>query len=175
MRGPSFREMTANVCIAKILAPHGIRGEVKLASYATKPLTAYGLLVDSSGKVFKIKSVKGSGDKLTATFEGIATREAAEALKGKELYAKRNALPDTRPNEFYHADLIGLKAIVKDGAAYGTVLAVHDFGAGAILEIDLANGGSEMLPFNNAFVPEVDLESKTLTIIPPEYMVAEDE
>ncbi|CEG10225.1 Ribosome maturation factor RimM [Afipia felis] len=94
---------------------------------------------------------------LVATLKGVADRDAAERLNGIELYISRDALPETDDGEYYHADLIGLAAIDAQGASIGTVTAIHNFGAGDIIEIAPKSGPSLLLPFTNAVVPTVDL------------------
>jgi 16S rRNA processing protein RimM len=101
---------------------------------------------------------------LVASFKGVADRDAAERLNGIELYISRDALPDTDEDEYYHADLIGLAAIDPQGASIGTVTAIHNFGAGDIIEIAPKNGPSLLLPFTNAVVPTVDLAAGHVVI-----------
>ena len=100
-------------------------------------------------------------------FKGIADRNAAESLKGQALYVPRDALPEPEPGEFYLADLIGLKAEDEGGAALGTVKAVHNFGAGDVIEIVRANGASEYVPFTDNAVPTVDVAGGRVVIVPP--------
>ncbi|HKS64657.1 MAG TPA: ribosome maturation factor RimM, partial [Xanthobacteraceae bacterium] len=93
---------------------------------------------------------------------------AAEALTNTRLYVARAKLPKPADDEFYHADLIGLAATTADGAAFGTVKAVHNFGAGDLLEIEPASGGtSVMLPFTETSVPTVDIAGRKLIVAPP--------
>jgi 16S rRNA processing protein RimM len=98
---------------------------------------------------------------------GVADRDAADRLKGVKLFVPRDRLPSPEPGEFYHADLIGLRAVTCEGAEVGNVIAVHDFGAGAVLEI--AGGSGElMVPFTDACVPTVDVEAGVVVVIIPE-------
>ena len=102
-----------------------------------------------------------------ARFSGIADREAAEALKGVRLYVSRQALPATNEDEFYHADLVGLPVDTKDGARLGTVAAVHNFGAGDIIEVRDEKGGELLLPFSDPVFPVVDIKGGRLVADPP--------
>jgi 16S rRNA processing protein RimM len=96
-------------------------------------------------------------------------RNAAEQLTNLKLFVPRERLAPPAADEFYHADLIGLSAVTAEGAAIGTVVAVHDFGAGDILELRPAAGGTTiMLPFTDAFVPDVDIAGGRITVVPPE-------
>jgi 16S rRNA processing protein RimM len=103
--------------------------------------------------------------------DGIATREQAQALAGVRLFVDRSALPETEDeDEFYHADLIGLRAETADGTPFGTVLALYDFGAGDVLEIRMPDGQTELLPFTRAVVPVVDVKGGRLVVEPPDVV-----
>jgi 16S rRNA processing protein RimM len=96
-------------------------------------------------------------------------RNAAERLTSIKLFVPRERLPPADDGEFYHADLIGLSAVTADGAAVGTVVAIHDFGAGDILELrPVAGGTTIMLPFTEAFVPAIDIAGRRIVVAPPE-------
>jgi 16S rRNA processing protein RimM len=158
------------LCIGVIGAPRGVRGEVRVKSYTAEPaaLAGYRPLTDESGRrEFRLKVLESRGDMLVARIEGVADRDAAEALKGVRLYIARAALPPAGADEYYQADLIGLGAETKDGAALGTVKAVEDFGAGPLLEIALGDGRSVLVPFTDAVVPVVDLAAGRLVVDPP--------
>jgi len=160
------------ICVARIGAAHGLRGEVRLNSFTADPMavTRYGVLSDADGiRTFEIENCRPTKGALIARFKGIADRTAAEALCNVDLYVPRERLPPPEPGEFYHADLIGLAAVGRDGAAIGTIVAVHDFGAGDILEIAPAGGGPTLLlPFNDAVVPEIDIAAGRLVVVPPQ-------
>lgn len=148
------------ICVAKIGAAHGVRGEVKLWPFTEDPLAVlhYGPLSTKDGaRQFEVLRARVAKDHLVATLRGIATRDDAARINGLELYIPREALPATEADEYYHADLIGLSAIDAQGAAIGTVVAIHNFGAGDIIEIAPARGPTLLLPFTNAVVPSVDL------------------
>ena len=150
----------ARICVAKIGAAHGVRGEVRLWPFTEDPMAVlhYGPLSTKDGaRQFEVARARAAKDHLVATFKGVADRNEAERLNGIELYISRDALPATDEGEYYHADLIGLAAVDPQGAAIGTVTAIHNFGAGDIIEIAPNSGPSLLLPFTNAVVPTVDL------------------
>ena len=166
------------VCVGVIGGVHGVRGIVKVKPFTADPadVTAYGPLTDKSGKrVIGLTLLSKHKGQWLARVEGIDDRTAAEALRGTELYAERGRMPVPEEDEFYHADLIGLTAVGTDGAEIGTVRAVHDFGAGDILEIVSAEGPPLMLPFTKAVVPEVDIAGGRLVVDPPEELVVRPE
>ncbi len=111
---------------------------------------------------------------LVATLKDIATREEAERLNGVELYVAREKLPATSEDEYYHADLIGLAAVNAAGEPLGRVIAIHNFGAGDIIEIAPPNGATMLLPFSNAVVPTVDLEGGRVVIELPDEIEGDD-
>jgi 16S rRNA processing protein RimM len=155
------------VVMAQIGRAHGLKGEVHAQSFTADPLalTDYGDLTDAQGRVFKIAAMRLAGSGLVLRLNGVTTREAAEALNGVELLLPREALPDTGDDDdFYYADLIGLDALEKDGENLGKVLAVHNFGAGDMLEVQLTNGKSVFVPFTKAAVPEVKVKTGHLII-----------
>lgn len=168
--------MAALVCVAQIGGAHGIRGEVKLKSFTADPMAVkdYGPLTSEDGSAsFEIEALRPAKGYLVARLRGVADRDAAERLARLRLYVPRERLPPAAPDEFYHVDLIGLAAVAADGAEIGTVVAVHDFGAGDILELRPRAGGTTiMVPFTETFVPRVDLAAGRVTVVPPEVMEA---
>jgi 16S rRNA processing protein RimM len=163
--------MAAQICIARIGAAHGVRGAVKLWTFTEDPLAvkAYGPLLTKDGaRQFEVTSAREAKGHLVATLKGIATREDAERLNGVELYIAREKLPVTDEDEYYHADLIGLAAVTKAGAPLGRVVAIHNFGAGDIIEIAPPHGATMLLPFTNAVVPTVDLAGGSVVIELPD-------
>ena len=163
--------MAARVCVAQIGAAHGVRGEVRLKSFTEDPLnvTRYGALETEDGRRFEVEALRPAKDVLIARLKGVADRNAAAALKNTRLYVPRERLPQPADDEFYQADLIGLAAHTRDGAPFGTVMAVHNFGAGDLLEIEPAAGGATvMLPFTRAVVPVVEIASGRIVVAPPE-------
>jgi 16S rRNA processing protein RimM len=152
-----------------------VRGDVRIKSFTVDPegFAAYGPLTDKTGaREFRIKVHGLARGLLRAHIKGVDDRNAAEALAGVELYVERGRLSEQDEDEFYHSDLIGLKAALRDGSEYGVVRALHDFGAGDVIEIVLAAGGIVVLPFTKAVVPSVDLEAGVVVIAPPEEVEA---
>ena len=169
--------MSALVCVARIGAAHGVRGAVKLWTFTEDPFAVkrYGPLLSKDGKrQFEVATAREARDHLVATFKGVTTRDEAERLNGIELYVVRAKLPATDEDEYYHTDLIGLAAVTTDGAALGRVLAIHNFGAGDIIEIAPPKGTSLLLPFSNAVVPEVDIAGGRVVIALPEEIAGEE-
>ncbi|MGE3528144.1 MAG: ribosome maturation factor RimM [Methyloceanibacter sp.] len=162
------------VLLGEIGAPQGLKGEVRLRSYTAEPaaIARYGPLVDETGRAFEIERVRATPKALIARFKGVSTREAAEALVHTKLYVERDRLPEREEEEWYHADLIGLAAIGADGAKIGEVIAVHNFGAGDLIEVKPEAGGATVLvPFTRETVPEVDVEGGRLVLAPPEGLL----
>jgi 16S rRNA processing protein RimM len=169
--------MAAPICIARIGAAHGVRGAVKLWTFTDDPLavTAYGPLATKDGKrQFEVAAAREAKGHLVATLKGVATREDAERLNGIELYIARDRLPVTSEDEYYHADLIGLAAVNAASEPLGRVIAIHNFGAGDIIEIAPPHGATLLLPFTNAVVPSVDLTSGRVVIELPEEIDGDD-
>jgi 16S rRNA processing protein RimM len=164
--------VTDRICVAQIGGAHGIRGEVKLKSFTADPLAVrdYGPLTSEDGSTsFEIEALRPAKGHLVARFRGVGDRNAAERLAHVRLFVPRERLPPPADDEFYHVDLIGLAAMTADGTEVGTVVAVHDFGAGDILELrPRAGGASIMVPFTAAFVPEVDVAGGRVVVAPPE-------
>jgi 16S rRNA processing protein RimM len=160
------------ICVAQIGGAHGIRGEVKLKSFTADPMAVkdYGPLMSEDGSAsFEIEALRPAKGHLVARLRGVEDRDAAERLAHLRLFVPRERLPPAGADEFYHVDLIGLVAVTADGTEVGTVVAVHDFGAGDILELaPRAGGATIMLPFTDAFVPVVDLAAGRITVAPPE-------
>lgn len=172
--------MTGRVCVARIGAAHGVRGEVKLWSFTQDPeaVAGYGPLQTADGtRTVEIESMRAAKDHFVARLAGVNDRDEAEKLRNVELYIARDRLPKIeQADTFYHSDLIGLDAVTADGAQVGTVHAVHNFGAGDILEImPVGSGEPTMLPFNEATVPKVDLAAKQIVVVPPGEIEAREE
>ncbi len=155
-----------------VTGARGISGEIRIRSFTSDPtaVAAYGPVSDERGaRSFRLR-VKGLvKGQVVAVVEGIDDRNAAETLKGEALYVPRGALPEAEENEFYHADLIGLRAERGDAATrteahLGTVCAVHDFGAGSVIEIAGGPAGVVMVPFTTAAVPLVDVAGGRIVV-----------
>ena len=169
--------MAAPICVARIGAAHGVRGAVKLWTFTEDPLAVkhYGPLMTKDGaRQFEVTHAREARDHLVATLKGIATREEAERLNGLELYIARERLPATDEDEYYHADLIGLAAFTSTNEPLGRVIAIHNFGAGDIIEIAPPHGSTLLLPFTNAVVPTVDLAGGRIVIELPEEIEGDD-
>jgi 16S rRNA processing protein RimM len=169
--------VAAPICVARIGAAHGVRGAVKLWTFTEDPLAVerYGPLMTKDGaRQFEIANVRAAKDHLVATFKGIATRTDAEKLNGIELYVPREKLPDTDDDEYYHADLIGLAAVTAANEPLGRVVAIHNFGAGDIIEIAPPAGATMLLPFTNAVVPTVDIAGGRVVIELPQEIEGEE-
>ncbi len=167
----------SQICLARIGAAHGVRGAVKLWTFTEDPLAVkhYGPLVTKDGaRQFEVTHVREAKGHLVATLKGVATREEAERLNGIELYVARDKLPATDENEYYHADLIGLAAVNAAGEPLGRVIAIHNFGAGDIIEIAPPNGATMLLPFTNAVVPTIDLEGGRVVIELPDEIEGDE-
>jgi 16S rRNA processing protein RimM len=164
-------DQTARILLGRIASAHGIRGEVLVHTFTEAPenIGAYGALSDASGaRQFKLRVVRVTPKGVVARVAGIDDRNAAEALKGAELYIERARLPAAAEGEFYYADLVGLTAVDADGKTIGSVAAVQNFGAGDLLEIRLSGSSkTELVPFRDAFVPEVDLAARRVVIVLP--------
>ena len=158
--------------LGEIGRPQGLQGEVRIRSFTAEPgaIADYGPLEDETGtRLFEIESLRVTPKALTARLKDVESRGQAEALTGTKLYVPRSRLPEREEDEWYHSDLIGSAALDPDGAAIGTVIAVHNFGAGDLLEIRPASGAATVLmPFTRETVPEVDVEGGWLKVVPPE-------
>jgi 16S rRNA processing protein RimM len=163
-------EPEKRVCVGLVTGPHGIRGAVRIKSFTAVPddIARYGPLADESGRRrFALAVIGAAKGVLLAQIEGIEDRNRAEALRGLKLYLPRAALPPPAADEYYHADLVGLAAELPDGTAVGRVHAVHDFGAGDVIEIARPAAPPALVPFTRAAVPLVDLAAGRLVIDPP--------
>jgi 16S rRNA processing protein RimM len=158
--------------VARIGAAHGVRGEVRLWSFTQDPMAVadYGPLQTEDGaRQFEIEALRQAKNFLVARIAGINDRDAAEGVRNLDLFVPRERLPAIEePDTFYHADLVGLKAVTADGVDVGTVMALHNFGAGDIVEIAPEGGGQTiMLPFTDATVPEIDMSARRIIVVPP--------
>ncbi|MGY4317379.1 MULTISPECIES: ribosome maturation factor RimM [Bradyrhizobium] len=169
--------MTAPVCVARIGAAHGVRGAVRLWTFTEDPLAVkdYGPLMTKDGtRQFEVTHAREAKDHLVVTLKGVASRDDAERLNGLELYVPRDRLPETDDGEYYHTDLIGLAAVTPSGQPLGKVIAIHNFGAGDIIEIAPPQGATMLLPFTNAVVPSVDLDGGRVVIDLPQEIDGDD-
>lgn len=164
------------VLLGEIGAAQGLKGEVRLRSYTQDPeaIARYGALEDEQGRAIEIERVRVTPKALIARIKGVTTREGAEALTHTKLYIDRARLPEREEDEWYHSDLIGLAAVRQDGEPIGSVVGVHNFGAGDLIEIAPPQGPTMLLPFTNAVVPTVDLAGGRVVIELPDEIEGED-
>ncbi len=159
------------VLVGVIVGAHGIKGEVKLKSFTSEPsnIGRYGTLHTSLGRSFEIAKLKPAKDGFIASLKGVADRNAAEALKGLELFVAREKLPKLREREAYAHDLIGLEVARENGSRLGKLVAMPNYGAGDLLEVAV-DGSSEtvLIPFSKAFVPQDDFTNGKITVNLPE-------
>ncbi len=174
----SAQDSASRILVGRFGAAHGVRGEIRIKSYTADPmaLADYAGLSDQTGaRGFRIESARPvKDDIIVARLKGVGDRSAAEALTNIEIYIDRAALPPPDEEEFYIADLIGMRAQRADGAPFGVISNVLNFGAGDILDIALEGGGSQLVPFTRACAPHVDVKSRCVTVEPPEEVDGED-
>ena len=159
-----------HVVLGIITSAHGIRGEVKLKSFTEDPgaIAGYGPLHTKTGGTLEIETLKPSKNGFIARIKGVKDRNQAEALRGTELRVDRDKLPEPGDEEFYYADLVGLAAETPDGKSYGKVIAVHDFGAGDLLEMQLTDTSkTELIAFSAATVPAIEIADGRIVVVPP--------
>ena len=164
------------ICVGIVTGPHGLKGDVKLKSYPENPkdVAAFGPVTDKSGeRQFDIRILSANQKGLVVELSGVRGREAAEAIRGTELYMVRDLLPELEEDEFYYSDLVGLVVEDINGAAIGTVSLVDNYGAGEIIEVDLKDGGTEMYPMSREVVPTIDLKNGRVVINPPAEIFAD--
>jgi 16S rRNA processing protein RimM len=161
------------VAMGVIGRPHGVRGLVRVTSFTAEPadLASYPLQ-DERGRRFALEwrgeGIAAIGERAGGETRWVRDRDAAARLTNVRLYAPREALPPPEDDEFYLTDLVGMAAFDAAGKPLGTVAAVHDYGAGASLEI-----GALLVPFTRACVPEVDVAARRLTVVPPAEVAGE--
>ena len=161
----------ARVCVGSIAGAFGVQGEVRLKSFCAQPeaIATYGALWTEDGKrQFTVRLTRPVAGGLGARLSGVRTKEEADGLRGVTLWADRGALPTLPDDEFYHADLIGLAVQDTGGAPLGHVRAVHNHGAGDLLEVETPGRGTLLLPFTRAVVPTVDLAAGRIVADPPD-------
>ena len=165
--------VTSPVCLGVILGAFGVHGEVRVKSFCQIPenITAYGDVFSESGQKFHLHSVRTIKDGIAVRIDGVQSREDAIALKNTQLFANRGDLPDLELDDFYHSDLIGLAVVGQDGTALGHIIAVHNYGAGDILEVQPQTATKEnsvLLPFSHAVVLVVDIAKGQIVIDTPD-------
>lgn len=168
--------MKAQVCVGAIVGAQGVRGAIRVKSFTADPVdvASYGPVSDEAGsRRFKLKVIGEAKGLVVVKLDGIDDRNAAEALRGTQLFVDRDRLPKTEEDEFLYTDLVGLRAEGVDGSAMGTIRGISDFGAGEVLDIVNSEGGSFMIPFTLAAVPVVDVAGGRVVIDPPVYAEVE--
>lgn len=166
------------ICVAAIAGSYGVRGEARVKSFCAVPedVAAYGPLTSEDGTYrFELRIIRPVKNGFSVRLSGVKTKEEADALKGVRLYADRAVLPDLPDDEFYHADLIGLDVLDTGGTVLGKIRAVHDHGAGDLLEV-FGPGlkSTVLLPFTREAVPTVDLNSGRIIADPPDGLFPDD-
>ena len=163
------------MCVAVVAGAHGLRGAFRLRCFTERPedVAAYGPVFAKSGeRLFELEVIGAARGGVLARAGGIGDRDAAEALRGTELFVPRSALPELAPDEFYYSDLEGMEALRPDGSRFGVVHGVENFGAGDLIEVRAENGQRLSLPFTRETVPTIDLERRRLVVQPPEELEA---
>ena len=166
--------MSARVIVGALAGSYGVRGEVRLKSFCAVPedIASYGPLQAEDGRRFEVALTGRTKNALTARLSGVASKEAADALRGLRLTVERARLPEPEDDEYYHADLIGLEVFDTGGAPLGRVRAIYDHGAGDLLEIHGPGMRSTLLlPFTREAVPTVDLATGRIVADPPEGLL----
>ena len=163
------------VCVAVVAGAHGLRGALRLRCFTERPedVATYGPVFARSGeRLFELEVIGATRGGVLAQADGIGDRDAAEALRGTELFVPRSALPELPPDEFYYSDLEGMEALRPDGSRFGVVHGVENFGAGDLIEVRADDGQRVSVPFTRQTVPTIDLERRRLVVQPPEELEA---
>ena len=163
------------VCVAAVAGAWGVRGDARVKAFTAEPtaFAGYGPLESEDGVLrFTVRLLRPVSGGFAVRLSGVATREAAEALKGTRLYAPRDRLPNLPDDEFYHADLLGLPVFDTGGVELGRVAAVQDYGGGDFLEVARPGQNALLLPFTRAVVPTVDLTAGRIVADPPDEVEA---
>ncbi|HEX4303244.1 MAG TPA: ribosome maturation factor RimM [Rhizomicrobium sp.] len=169
-----------DVLLAAVVGAQGLKGEVRVKAFTSEPVAVanYGGLHTKDGRRFTVTAARATKpDEAILTLAEITDRTAAEGLKGTELYVTRDALPPTDDDEFYHADLIGLRAEDETGRVLGTVHAILNYGAGDVIEIarpssDGSGGDTVLLPFTRETVPVIEIAKGRIQVAVPEEVEA---
>lgn len=154
----------ARITLAAVAGAHGVAGEVRLKLFAESlDSLKRQKTVEIDGAVFTLASVRAGGQGVIARIDGVGTREAAEALRGKLLTVDRATLPPLEDGEYYYADIIGLECVTAGGEPLGMVAAIEDYGAGDVIEIERIAGGRALVPFR---LPAAELRGERIVIDP---------
>lgn len=159
--------MTKRIALAAVAGAHGVKGELRLKLFADSIESLAGHShFHVGGRELALRDIKDGGKTAIARFEGISDRTAAEALRGELVEIDRDQLPPLEAGEYYHADLVGLPCIDDGGTALGTVIAIENFGAGDLLEVELQDGKRSLIPFRE---PIARLEDDRI-VLDPEFL-----
>lgn len=152
------------IALAAIAGAHGVKGEVrlKLFSDSIASLSRHPKLM-VGGVERRLLSIRDAGKTPVARFEGVLDRSAAEALRGSLIEVERDELPQLEKGEYYHADLVGLAAFSREGDRIGTIVAIENYGAGDLLDIELSDGKTSLIPFKEGIA---DLEDGRILLDP---------
>lgn len=164
------------ILVARFGAPHGVRGEVRVKSYTQDPaaLLDYSPLQSRDGRTFTVEALRPAGEVMIARIAELKDRTAAGAVTHLDLFVPRARIPSPEDeDEFLHADLIGLSVVTTTGEAVGTIIAIHDFGAGDMLDVARPGRKAVLVPFTRAVVPQVDLAGRRVVIDPPAGLLEE--
>ncbi len=162
------------IVVGAIAGAYGVNGEVRIKSFCAVPedIETYSPLSDGAGRAYHLAILRPIKNGFAGRIAEVASKEKADALKGTELFARRDQLPSLPDDEFYHADLIGLAVFDVGGVELGRVKAVQNHGADDLLEItQTGSSATFLLPFTRAAVPTVDLEAGRLIADPPEGLL----
>ena len=160
---------SGRLAIGAVAGAHGVKGQFKVKPFTAAPrdIAAYGPVWAGDRQLnLSIMGMTAAGMVIVRAAE-ITDRDSAAALRGTELEVERTAFPEADSDEIYHADLIGLAVETVDCETLGTLVALHDFGAGEIVEVRPAQGPTLMVPFDADFVPDIDLVARRVVVAPP--------
>ncbi|MEZ5921217.1 MAG: ribosome maturation factor RimM [Parvularculaceae bacterium] len=166
------------ICLGAFAGAHGVKGEAKVKTFTEKEagVAAYGPVAsEDGGRVFTLKFIRILKPRLAlVSAPEIASREDAASLTGVRFYVSRDQLPAAEDGEYYHEDLIGLAVIDETGDRHGEISALHNFGAGDIIEITRPSGARQMIAFQKDIVPIVDMKDGRVTVL-REALIAGDD
>ena len=168
---------TARVLVGAIASAHGVKGQVKIKFFSEnwEALLKRNDFSDASGtKLYKLQKHGITNGLVIASIEGLTDRNVAETLKGTQLYAPAPTQKTNKSDQWSYGELTGLEARLENNQPYGKIIGVYNFGAGDIIEIELVDGKTEMLPLTHNFVGHVDVEKGYAIVLPPEYLTAEE-
>ena len=175
---PPGRGAVKLVLVGRVSGAFGVRGEVRITAYTEDPLSLVRfkrLLREDGSHALTLQGGRVAKDGVITRCPEIASKEAADAMRGLRLYVPREALPAPEEDEFYLTDLIGLSAATVEGEPLGKIKAVQNFGAGDILELDPGGGGATVfIPFTREAVPEVLIGEGRIVVVPPAEVSGDD-